>query len=89
MALEELISGLVSEYGLFGVFIASIIANATIFLPLPMAIIVFAIASLSNDIVFVVILGLVAGLGSAIGEMTGYLLGLLGISTAEKFMKKK
>ncbi len=89
MGVEEIVSGLIGAYGLPGVFVAAIIANATIFLPLPMDIAIFAIAALSKSLSFVIALGIVAGIGAAIGEMVAYFLGFLGITTAEKFMKKK
>jgi membrane protein YqaA with SNARE-associated domain len=95
MALEifvqiaTLIESLVSVYGLPGIFIAAIIANASIFLPLPMDVIVFGLAGFSENILFALLLGLVAGVGAGIGEMSAYLLGRLGISTVERITNKK
>jgi len=89
MGLQELISGLITNYGLVGIFIASVIANATLFFTLPIDFIIFTAAALSTSVAFVVMAGALAGIGAGIGEMVGYLLGLFGISSAEKFIKRK
>ena len=89
MGLEEFVSALVENYGLLGIFVASVIVNATIFFTIPIDFILFAVAALSTSLSFVVLAGLVAGIGAGIGEMVGYALGLFGISSAEKFLKKK
>jgi membrane protein DedA with SNARE-associated domain len=68
-------------YGYIGIFLISLIGSATIFLPLPSAIFVFTVGALLNPF----LVGLFAGIGSAIGEFTGYALGLGG----RKIMKKK
>ena len=54
-----------------GAFITMLIGNATLFLPLPGLAFVYALGSQLNP----VLIGLCAGLGGAIGELTGYLLG--------------
>jgi len=69
------------KYGYIGIFLISLIGSATIFLPLPSAIFVFIAGALLNPF----LVGLFAGIGSAIGEFTGYALGLGG----RKIMKKK
>lgn len=89
MSLQEMVLGLIDSYGLLGVFLAAVIANATIFLPIPMDIAIFAIAGLSTSLVFIVAVGIVAGIGAGIGESVAYALGLLGISTAERFSGRK
>jgi membrane protein DedA with SNARE-associated domain len=58
--------------GYVGVFLVSLIGNATIILPAPVLVFVFAAgATLPNPLV----VGLAAGVGSTIGELTGYLAG--------------
>jgi membrane protein DedA with SNARE-associated domain len=69
---------LVVDYGLLGVFLASIILNASIILPLPADALVFAAGAASASTVLFnpLAVGVFAGLGSTIGEMTSYLAGL-------------
>jgi membrane protein DedA with SNARE-associated domain len=58
--------------GYAGVFLVTLIGNATIILPAPVLVFVFATgATLPNPLV----VGLAAGAGSTIGELTGYLAG--------------
>ncbi len=68
-----------SAYGYPGIFLINLIGNATIFFPAPAFAAVFAAGSAMNPIA----LGIVAGLGSALGEMTGYLAGVGGRSVIE------
>ena len=59
------------EYGYVGVFIISMLSTATIFIPTPGWAAVIALGSVLNPY----IVGIVAGLGSGIGELTGYMVG--------------
>ncbi|MBN1219000.1 MAG: VTT domain-containing protein [Anaerolineae bacterium] len=69
------------KYGYVGVFMASLISNATIALPVPgLAVTVGTAAALSNEWWLV---GLVAGIGEALGETTGYLAGFGGKAIIE------
>jgi uncharacterized membrane protein YdjX (TVP38/TMEM64 family) len=61
-------------YGYLGAFLILLISSATIVVPVPGLIIVFALGALLNPF----LLGLVSGVGGTIGEMTGYLLGYSG-----------
>ena len=61
-------------YGYPAVFLASLLGNAVLFLPAPSLALVFA-AGASLDPILV---GLFAGAGAALGEMTGYLAGYSG-----------
>lgn len=62
-------------YGYLGVFIISIIFNATIILPMgSISVIISMGATLSSPL----LVGLAGGTGAAIGEMTGYLAGRSG-----------
>lgn len=56
------------------VFLISLIGNATIILPTPSMAVVFGVAGALNPVA----VGIVAGLGSALGELTGYLAGVGG-----------
>jgi membrane protein YqaA with SNARE-associated domain len=66
-------------YGYPGVFLISLLGNATIILPAPVDGIVFAVGGALNPLA----VGIVAGLGAALGEMTGYLAGIGGRAVIE------
>jgi membrane protein YqaA with SNARE-associated domain len=85
----EIVETLVTGYGLVGLLVASIIANASIFLPVPIDILVFAIDSDSSNLLNVVVVALVVGFGAALGEMTAYLMGVIGIKAAERAKHKE
>ena len=59
------------NWGYVGAFLISLIASATIVLPAPGIVVVIAMSAALNPW----LLGIVAGLGSAVGELTGYLAG--------------
>lgn len=59
------------HWGYVGAFVISLIASATIVLPAPGIVVVIAMGAALNPI----LLGVVAGLGSAVGELTGYAAG--------------
>jgi len=60
------------HYGYLGAFLISIMAAATIIIYVPGVPVIFALGGVLPNPVFV---GLAAGLGEAIGELTGYLAG--------------
>lgn len=62
------------QLGLVGLFVLSIVGNATVFIPAP----VFVVACAAGPIYGPLATGIVAGIGSAIGEMTGYMAGYGG-----------
>ena len=62
------------RWGYVGAFIVSLIASATIVLPAPGLAIIIAMSASLNP----VLLGVVAGVGSAFGELTGYAAGAGG-----------
>jgi membrane protein YqaA with SNARE-associated domain len=66
-------------YGLPGIFLLSILANATLILPAPSIALVFAFGAVFNPIG----VALAAGTGSAIGELTGYMAGFSGQGVIE------
>lgn len=66
-------------YGYLGVFIVSVVGNATVLLPVPSILGVFAGGSILNP----VITGLVAGVAEPLGELTGYLAGYGGRGVVE------
>jgi membrane protein YqaA with SNARE-associated domain len=83
-----------SVYGYPAVFLISLIGNATIILPTPSMAVVFGVGGALNPVA----VGIVAGLGSALGELTGYLAGVGGraiiknrdlYNRLEKWMRKR
>jgi membrane protein YqaA with SNARE-associated domain len=92
---EEIIEQLIVNFGLFGFFFASIIANASIILPIPIDLVVFGYFGYLGfqptgiDIIYPFIVGLVVGTGAAIGELSGYFIGLMGIKSFEKMKKSE
>lgn len=71
---------LVTAYGYLGAFIICIIGNVSIILPVPFALVVYAFGSTLNPL----LLGIVAGVGSTIGEMSAYLIGRGGRRVIEE-----
>jgi len=69
-----------AHYGYLGAFLIPLIANATVFIPVPGIMLIFTMGALFNPII-VAVLG---GLGAAIGELSGYLVGFSGQGIAEK-----
>lgn len=68
-----------AAFGYSGIFLVSLLGNATIILPAPSLALVFAMGSaLPWPLV-----GLVAGMGEALGELTGYLAGVGGRAIIE------
>lgn len=64
-----------------GAFLAMLIGNATLLLPVPGLIFVFALGGSLNPL----LIGLVAGPGAALGEMSGYLAGYGGSAVIDNF----
>ena len=63
-------------YGYGGVFLITLLGAATLFIPGPTMIATFAVGSLLNPF----LVALVAGLGSALGESTGYAAGFASLA---------
>ncbi len=62
------------NYGYLGAFVISLVANATIILPMPGFLLLFALGAVLNPL----LVGLAGGTGGTLGEMTSYLLGFSG-----------
>ncbi|MFC1976827.1 YqaA family protein [Chloroflexota bacterium] len=62
------------HYGYLGSFLISLVANATIILPMPSILLLFALGATFNP----VLVGLTGAAGGALGEMTGYMIGYSG-----------
>ena len=70
----EWMQQLVTSYGYFGIFLISLIGALSIFFPIPYTVVIFTLGGLFDPFLIAV----AAGLGSAIGEFSGYLLGFYG-----------
>jgi membrane protein YqaA with SNARE-associated domain len=67
------------RYGYPGVFLISLLGNATIILPAPS----LAVVSMTGAFLNPFLVGLVAGFGESLGELTGYLAGYSGQAVIE------
>ncbi len=88
---EELMATLINM-GPIGFFFASIIANASIILPIPIDLAVFVFAPVyasTGNVMGPLILGVIVGTGASIGELSGYFLGLVGMKSYEKMKKSE
>ena len=70
----------IKVYGYPGVFLISLLSNSTVFFPVPGIAAVIAAGTFLNP----VYLALFAGLGGALGEVTGYIIGFSGTAFVEK-----
>ncbi len=68
------------RWGLPGIFLLSILGNATIILPAPVIAISYIMGAVFNPVG----VALATGTGSAIGELTGYMAGFSGQGIAEQ-----
>jgi membrane protein YqaA with SNARE-associated domain len=68
-----------AQYGYPGIFLLSILSNATILLPAPGILFVFAMGAVFSPLG----VAIAAGLGAAIGELSGYLAGFSGQQVVE------
>lgn len=65
-----------AQYGYFGIFLLSLTGALSIFVPIPYTVIIFTLGSTSSF--EPLLIAAAAGLGSAVGEFSGYLLGFGG-----------
>lgn len=68
-----------AAYGYPGIFLLSLLANATLILPVPGIALTFAMGAVFNPIG----VALAAGSGATLGELTGYLAGFSGQGIAD------
>ena len=71
--------GQLGRYGYLGIFLLSILANATVILPAPGLALTFA----AGGVFAPFWVGVVAGAGAALGELSGYLAGFSGQAIIE------
>jgi len=81
------------QYGYLGIFLISLLGATSIFVPIPYTIVIFILGGLQDTVgnwVFEPLwIAVAAGLGSAIGEFSGYLLGVGGRKVIGDRYKKK
>jgi len=79
LSLEEFFNGLsqlLLQYSYFGVFLISFIGTASIIIPIPYTLVIFTLSLTGQwNSALLIIAG---GIGSALGESTGYALGYFG-----------
>lgn len=68
------------KFGYAGIFTVALLANATVLLPAPGVAIIYAMGAVFNPLW----VGLAAGTGGAIGELSGYLAGYSGQAVVER-----
>jgi len=86
-AIIEWMMALSVQYGYFGVFLISFIGALSLFLPIPYTVIIFTLACSRRFDPFWI--AVAAGIGSAIGEFSGYLLGFGGRKMISEKYKRK
>jgi len=69
-----------AAFGYPGIFLIALLANATILLPAPGVAVIYAMGAIFNPFG----VGLAAGTGGAIGELSGYLAGFSGQAVIER-----
>ena len=69
------------QWGYPGVFLIALLANATVLLPAPGVAVIYAMGALFSNPLGV---GLAAGLGGTVGELSGYLAGFSGQAVVER-----
>jgi membrane protein DedA with SNARE-associated domain len=72
------------HYGYLGAFVISILAGATVFVPIPGVLVVFTLGSVLNP----ALVGIVSGLGEAIGSIGIYLSGWGGQKAVQNINSK-
>jgi membrane protein DedA with SNARE-associated domain len=69
-----------AAFGYPGVFLIALLANATVLLPAPGVAVIYAMGAIFNPLG----VGLAAGTGGALGELSGYLAGFSGQAAVER-----
>lgn len=80
----EFLIGLVYSFGYIGVFASSLIGSASIVLPVPIFFLIFTSGALLDPL----LVGIIAGIGSAAGELVAYAIGFGGRKLIDKRKKK-
>ena len=90
MQLQDIVNwmqNLSIQYGYFGIFLISLFGAMSIFFPIPYTVVIFTIGGLKVfDPIWIAV---AAGIGSTIGEFSGYLIGFGGRKVISQKYKKK
>jgi membrane protein YqaA with SNARE-associated domain len=81
-----------TQYGYLGIFLISLIGAMSIFVPIPYPVVIFILGGYKEGSVWVfdpLLIAAAAGIGSAIGEFSGYLLGAGGRKIISDKYKKR
>lgn len=84
MIIVEWITYLV-QFGYIGVFLISLISALTIIFPIPYTLVIYALGSSLDPI----LLAVASGVGAALGELSGYVLGYYGRAIISEQMKHR
>lgn len=85
--IENWLSALAIQYGYLGIFLISLLGAMSIFVPIPYTVVIFILGGQpSFDPLLIAV---AAGIGAAIGEFSGYLLGVGGSKIISKRYKKR
>lgn len=85
--IENWLSSLAIQYGYLGIFLISLLGAMSIFVPIPYTVVIFILGGQpSFDPLLIAV---AAGIGAAIGEFSGYLLGVGGSKIISKRYKKR
>jgi membrane protein DedA with SNARE-associated domain len=90
--LAEWMKNVALQYGYVGIFLISLLGATSIFIPIPSTVVIFILGGLrigGNWAFNPLLIAVFAGTGAAIGELTGYLVGLGGRKfIGEKYKRK-
>jgi len=85
--IEQWMKDFAVQYGYLGIFLISLLGAMSIFVPIPYTVVIFILGGLpSFEPLWIAV---AAGLGSAIGEFSGYLLGVGGRRVIGNKYKKR
>jgi len=85
--LDKWMRDIAMQYGYLGIFVISLIGSASILIPIPYTVIIFTLSAFR--ILDPMLIALSSGLGSAVGEFSGYLLGYYGQAILSDIQKRK
>ena len=74
LQMGDSIEAFIYNYGLAGLFVAAILSNASLFMVVPLDLLVLGLGEFYSPL----LLGLVLGIGAALGELSAYVVGLGG-----------
>jgi membrane protein YqaA with SNARE-associated domain len=85
MWIDQWLVALATQYGYIGIFLVSLIGSLSIVIPVPYTILIFTFGRVLNP----ALIAVAGGVGSALGEISGYALGYLGRAVVSKERQRK